>query len=60
MIKRLQAHNALNEAAAKIYIVENSSYKRKMILAYLRLCRLQGINNKALSKCQKDIEVKVY
>ncbi|MBQ2883497.1 MAG: AAA family ATPase [Alphaproteobacteria bacterium] len=58
--KRLQAHNALNEAAAKIYIVENSSYKRKMILAYLRLCRLQGINNKALSKCQKDIEEKVY
>ena len=31
-----------------------------MILAYLRLCRLQGINNKALSKCQKDIEEKVY
>ena len=58
--KRLQAHNALNEAAAKIYIVENSSYKRKMILSYLRLCRLQGINNKALSKCQKDIEEKVY
>lgn len=58
--KRIQAHNELNEASAKIYIVENSAYKRKMMLAYLRLCRLRGINNKSLSKCQKDIEEKVY
>ncbi len=50
----------LNDLNAKIYLKENWEKERAYILSYINLIKLKDINNHSISKCQKDIQEKIY
>ena len=53
-------NNTINELNAKIYLKENWEQERVYILSYINLKRIKNINNHGISKCQKDIQERVY
>lgn len=56
--KKLQER--VNELKAQQYLVSNWEIERAYILSYINLSALKNLNNHSISRCQKDIQDKVY
>ena len=50
----------LNEVNAKIDVLNNWAQERAYLLSFINLSVLKNINNHGISKCQKDIQEKIY
>ncbi len=58
--KRKDLNLKLNEIKAKIDVYKNYENIRAYLLSYINLSVLKSINNHGISKCQKDIQEKLY
>ena len=58
--QRKKINIELNEVNAQIDILKNWSQERAYLLSYINLSKIKNINNHGISKCQKDIQEKIY
>lgn len=58
--QRKDVNIKLNEVNAKIDVLSNWEQERAYLLSFVNLSKLGNINNHSISKCQKDIQEKIY
>lgn len=58
--KQKEVNIKLNELKAKIDVCKNYDYIRAYLLSYINLSVLKNINNHGISKCQRNIQEKLY